>query len=126
MLVTAAGGGSVRINGDPPPSKEDTMPTNKGALHLDRRAGEIAADLALQDPDALLTYDEVGIATHDATITIKKMCERGVGPPFRKTGLRNRHVTRGNLVIWLRGRAARFAAEHAHDHIPKTARRAEP
>ena len=99
------------------------MPTNKGALHLDRRAGKIAADLALQDPDEQLTYFEVGLATGDATITIKKMCERGVGPPFRKTGLQSKRVTRGNLVIWLRGRAARFAAEHAHDHVPKAAQR---
>ena len=106
-----------------PTPRGKVMPTNKGALHLDRRAGKIAADLALQDPDELLTYSEVGVATGDATITIKKMCERGAGPPFRKTGLQSVRVRRGDLVAWLRMRAARFAAEHAHDHIPKTARR---
>lgn len=102
------------------------MGTNKGALGLDKGASKYAAELALQDLDELMTYGEVADATNNATITIKKMRERGVGPPFRKTGLRNVLVRRGDLVAWLRMRAARFAHTHPNEHASKTAGRSGP
>lgn len=97
------------------------MSNKKGVIHTDRSAAKNAAAAALLDPDELLKTPALADWLGVAEITIKKWRMKNEGPPATRVGVRMLRYRRGDVVSWLRGRACKFA----DDHAPKAAQRSE-
>ena len=76
-------------------------------LHLDRRAGDVAARVAELRGDALLSPAELAAYLGVALGTLKRWRRAGYGPPSARVGLRAVRFRKDSVCAWLEQREAR-------------------
>jgi predicted DNA-binding transcriptional regulator AlpA len=85
------------------------------ALHIDRRAHELAAAavIAAYPDDMLLTYAEVGawLGVHEKSVV--RWTRAGIGPRVTRAGLHSIRFRKGDVKAWLRERTDVALAEKA-------------
>jgi hypothetical protein len=93
-------------------SKAKLKPRSSGRLHLDRRAGQLAAAVPDADADNHLTTLQVanwlGVSTQ--WLEIQRMQEGG--PPFLRLAPQLIRYRRDQVVAWLKEREFKFTAQY--------------
>jgi len=77
------------------------------ALHLDRRAADVAARVAALADDYLLTEAELGAWLGYHPGTLKRLRRERTGPPWLRVGRKAIRYRKGGVVPWLERCAAR-------------------